>query len=340
MKFLPIPKIPLQLCKTEKKLWGGDRTCGGKATDVTCLSDLPKAHEPHPGISCLPGVGSLSAGVAMAVFDPKGSRGSDGSPSHLSPLQGGPPTTLAPAEEIWVLRKPYAGMKGVGGPPLGQLPRAWVGRTPGSGQAPSPAGLPGLPGWVAAPHMHFPISAWCWRWGAGWAAGWGDVPGVCSRLGFFGQSLWDAAPGALSPRVALEAGGHLACSSHYPSPLGMLAGADGRCGLRQPGGCKRFAQLRAFLAACLASHLPFLPSKSAGGDRSSVGSAGSVASGRSSGSGQSTGSGGHAALHPGSEGVKVSGTTCRPGRVPPSALGMRSSRPATGKALPKPYRLV
>uniref|UniRef100_A0A8D2LMT6 CASK interacting protein 1 n=1 Tax=Varanus komodoensis TaxID=61221 RepID=A0A8D2LMT6_VARKO len=53
-------------------------------------------------------------------------------------------------------------------------------------------------------------------------------------------------------------------------------------------------------------------------------------------SGQSTGSGGHAALHPGSEGVKVSGTTCRPGRVPPSALGMRSSRKAWEGELASP----
>ncbi|XP_044308436.1 caskin-1 isoform X1 [Varanus komodoensis] len=97
--------------------------------------------------------GRLPHGAVEGPCADPGSRGSDGSPSHLSPLQGGPPTTLAPAEEIWVLRKPYAG-----------------------------------------------------------------------------------------------------------------------------------------------------------GDRSSVGSAGSVASGRSSGSGQSTGSGGHAALHPGSEGVKLLAT--------------------------------
>uniref|UniRef100_A0A8D2LL74 CASK interacting protein 1 n=1 Tax=Varanus komodoensis TaxID=61221 RepID=A0A8D2LL74_VARKO len=77
--------------------------------------------------------------------------GSDGSPSHLSPLQGGPPTTLAPAEEIWVLRKPYAGMKGVGGPPLGQLPRAWVGRTPGSGQAKA------WEGELASPRLSSPL---------------------------------------------------------------------------------------------------------------------------------------------------------------------------------------
>ncbi|XP_019397403.1 PREDICTED: caskin-1 isoform X1 [Crocodylus porosus] len=39
----------------------------------------------------------------------QGSRGSDMSPSHLSPSQGGSPATPAPAEEIWVLRKPFAG---------------------------------------------------------------------------------------------------------------------------------------------------------------------------------------------------------------------------------------
>ncbi|KAL8174975.1 UNVERIFIED_CONTAM: hypothetical protein K2H54_007693 [Gekko kuhli] len=43
----------------------------------------------------------------MVLFDPEGSRGSDASPSHLSP--GASATTPAPAEEIWVLRKPYAG---------------------------------------------------------------------------------------------------------------------------------------------------------------------------------------------------------------------------------------
>ncbi|XP_009466249.1 PREDICTED: LOW QUALITY PROTEIN: caskin-1 [Nipponia nippon] len=38
----------------------------------------------------------------------RGSRGADMSPSHLSPSQGGS-TAPAPAEEIWVLRKPFAG---------------------------------------------------------------------------------------------------------------------------------------------------------------------------------------------------------------------------------------
>ncbi|XP_061456028.1 caskin-1 isoform X2 [Rhineura floridana] len=60
----------------------------------------------------------------------------------------------------------------------------------------------------------------------------------------------------------------------------------------------------------------------AGGDRSSVGSTGSVASGRSSGSGQSTGSGGHAALHPGSEGVKLLATVLsQKASVQESAVG-------------------
>ncbi|CAM9524480.1 unnamed protein product [Bubo scandiacus] len=38
----------------------------------------------------------------------QGSRGADMSPSHLSPSQGGS-ATPAPTEEIWVLRKPFAG---------------------------------------------------------------------------------------------------------------------------------------------------------------------------------------------------------------------------------------
>ncbi|XP_067162178.1 caskin-1 [Apteryx mantelli] len=39
----------------------------------------------------------------------QGSRGADVSPSHLSPSQGGSAAAPAPAEEIWVLRKPFAG---------------------------------------------------------------------------------------------------------------------------------------------------------------------------------------------------------------------------------------
>uniref|UniRef100_A0A8C3KAC3 CASK interacting protein 1 n=1 Tax=Calidris pygmaea TaxID=425635 RepID=A0A8C3KAC3_9CHAR len=50
----------------------------------------------------------LSPSSADELRYGQGSRGSDMSPSHLSPSQGGP-ATPAPAEEIWVLRKPFAG---------------------------------------------------------------------------------------------------------------------------------------------------------------------------------------------------------------------------------------
>lgn len=66
---------------------------------------------------------SLSAGHMMVLFDPEGSRGSDASPSHLSP--GASATTPAPAEEIWVLRKPYAGMGGKGGAVSWDEGRGW-----------------------------------------------------------------------------------------------------------------------------------------------------------------------------------------------------------------------
>uniref|UniRef100_A0ABM5EZ75 Caskin-1 isoform X3 n=1 Tax=Pogona vitticeps TaxID=103695 RepID=A0ABM5EZ75_9SAUR len=71
----------------------------------------------------------------------------------------------------------------------------------------------------------------------------------------------------------------------------------------------------------------------AGGDRSSVGSTGSVASGRSSGSGQSTASGGHAALHPGSEGVKLLATVLsQKALVQESAVGDGSAKAAEAPA--------
>nr|XP_020660469.1 LOW QUALITY PROTEIN: caskin-1 [Pogona vitticeps] len=71
----------------------------------------------------------------------------------------------------------------------------------------------------------------------------------------------------------------------------------------------------------------------AGGDRSSVGSTGSVASGRSSGSGQSTASGGHAALHPGSEGVKLLATVLsQKALVQESAVGDGSAKAADAPA--------
>ncbi|KAK2533600.1 Caskin1 [Columba guinea] len=50
----------------------------------------------------------LSPSSADEPRDAQGSRGADMSPSHLSPSQGGS-AAPAPTEEIWVLRKPFAG---------------------------------------------------------------------------------------------------------------------------------------------------------------------------------------------------------------------------------------
>ncbi|NXN01208.1 CSKI1 protein, partial [Sylvia borin] len=53
-------------------------------------------------------VGYFPSSLVEAISKRTGrSRGADMSPSHLSPSQGG--STPAPAEEIWVLRKPFAG---------------------------------------------------------------------------------------------------------------------------------------------------------------------------------------------------------------------------------------
>lgn len=49
-------------------------------------------------------VGYFPSSLVEAISKRTGSRGSDSSPSHMSPG-----TTSAPAEEIWVLRKPFAG---------------------------------------------------------------------------------------------------------------------------------------------------------------------------------------------------------------------------------------
>ncbi|XP_050173094.1 caskin-1 isoform X2 [Myiozetetes cayanensis] len=53
-------------------------------------------------------VGYFPSSLVEAISKRTGSRGADMSPSHLSPSQGGP-AAPAPAEEIWVLRKPFAG---------------------------------------------------------------------------------------------------------------------------------------------------------------------------------------------------------------------------------------
>ncbi|XP_064376099.1 caskin-1 [Dromaius novaehollandiae] len=61
-----------------------------------------------------------------------GSRGADVSPSHLSPSQGGSAAAPAPAEEIWVLRKPFAGGDRSS---LGSTGSAASARSSGSGQS-------------------------------------------------------------------------------------------------------------------------------------------------------------------------------------------------------------
>ncbi|XP_037242790.1 caskin-1 isoform X2 [Falco rusticolus] len=53
-------------------------------------------------------VGYFPSSLVEAISKRTGSRGADMSPSHLSPSQGGS-AAPAPAEEIWVLRKPFAG---------------------------------------------------------------------------------------------------------------------------------------------------------------------------------------------------------------------------------------
>ncbi|XP_040296623.1 caskin-1 isoform X1 [Bufo bufo] len=65
-----------------------------------------------------------------------GSRGSESSPSHMSPG----PTSVAPPEEIWVLRKPFAGGDRSS---MGSTGSATSGRSSGSGQsAGSPHAIP------------------------------------------------------------------------------------------------------------------------------------------------------------------------------------------------------
>uniref|UniRef100_A0A670JEY0 CASK interacting protein 1 n=1 Tax=Podarcis muralis TaxID=64176 RepID=A0A670JEY0_PODMU len=54
-------------------------------------------------------VGYFPSTLVEAISKRTGSRGSDASPSHLSLSPGGSAGTPAPPEEIWVLRKPYAG---------------------------------------------------------------------------------------------------------------------------------------------------------------------------------------------------------------------------------------
>ncbi|NWY13337.1 CSKI1 protein, partial [Aphelocoma coerulescens] len=53
-------------------------------------------------------VGYFPSSLPLSLLCHQGSRGADMSPSHLSPSQGGS-AAPAPTEEIWVLRKPFAG---------------------------------------------------------------------------------------------------------------------------------------------------------------------------------------------------------------------------------------
>ncbi|KAH0631740.1 hypothetical protein JD844_019497 [Phrynosoma platyrhinos] len=69
----------------------------------------PPPPNPHQPLFSSFGYRRLPHGAVEGPGANPGSRGSDASPSHLSPSSGGSATTPAPAEEIWVLRKPYAG---------------------------------------------------------------------------------------------------------------------------------------------------------------------------------------------------------------------------------------
>ncbi|XP_068279612.1 caskin-1 [Nyctibius grandis] len=73
-------------------------------------------------------VGYFPSSLVEAISKRTGSRGADVSPSHLSPSQGG----SAPAEEIWVLRKPFAGGDRSS---LGSTGSVASGRSSGSGQS-------------------------------------------------------------------------------------------------------------------------------------------------------------------------------------------------------------
>ncbi|XP_077305482.1 caskin-1 isoform X2 [Lithobates pipiens] len=80
-------------------------------------------------------VGYFPSSLVEAISKRTGSRGSDSSPSHMSPG-----TTSAPAEEIWVLRKPFAGGDRSS---MGSTGSAASGRSSGSGQsANSPHAIP------------------------------------------------------------------------------------------------------------------------------------------------------------------------------------------------------
>ncbi|XP_075035413.1 caskin-1 isoform X3 [Mixophyes fleayi] len=73
-------------------------------------------------------VGYFPSNLVEAISKRTGSRGSESSPSHMSPG----PTSVAPPEEIWVLRKPFAGGDRSS---MGSTGSATSGRSSGSGQS-------------------------------------------------------------------------------------------------------------------------------------------------------------------------------------------------------------
>nr|DBA19298.1 TPA: hypothetical protein GDO54_015159 [Pyxicephalus adspersus] len=77
-------------------------------------------------------VGYFPSNLVEAITKRTGSRGSESSPSHMSPGT----TAVAPAEEIWVLRKPFAGGDRSS---MGSTGSAASGRSSGSGQSASSA---------------------------------------------------------------------------------------------------------------------------------------------------------------------------------------------------------
>ncbi|XP_067390332.1 caskin-1 isoform X2 [Emydura macquarii macquarii] len=95
----------------------------------------------HPPLFSSFGYHRLSRSAAEGLPYGPGSRGSDMSPSHLSPSQGG--SVPAPVEEIWVLRKPFAGGDRSS---LGSTGSVASARSSGSGQSTGSGGHPLHPG--------------------------------------------------------------------------------------------------------------------------------------------------------------------------------------------------
>ncbi|XP_015284512.1 PREDICTED: caskin-1 [Gekko japonicus] len=94
------------------------------------LPPPPPPPVPHQPLFSSFGYRRLPHGAVEGPGATSGSRGSDASPSHLSP--GASATTPAPAEEIWVLRKPYAGGDRSS---VGSTGSVASGRSSGSGQS-------------------------------------------------------------------------------------------------------------------------------------------------------------------------------------------------------------